>query len=212
MRILKSIYEKANTRVKLQGFSYSDNINIHEGVLQGEVLSPLLFALFVTDIEKLLKDLPGGIQIDGKTKIHILLYADDMVLLGKDRWSLQRKLDALQTYFNNLKLSVNLDKTKVMVFKKGGRRSNKDNFHFADGIIEVVSSYTNLGVTFSSSGKFRLASNHFKGRALRMIGCVGNLIIRNKISSWDNKLELFHAIAESSQLYASHIWAFSHLQ
>jgi len=51
-----------------------------EGLAQGEVLSPLLFSLYIHDIEDELKKFGvRGIEISPQLELHILLYADDMV-------------------------------------------------------------------------------------------------------------------------------------
>lgn len=50
LRILQYMYGQASLRVR-QGSVFSDKIDITEGVLQGEILSPLLFILFLSDLE-----------------------------------------------------------------------------------------------------------------------------------------------------------------
>lgn len=54
-----------------------------EGVLQGESLSPLLFSLFINDIVDYFKQNGvSGVNIDGMNDVLLLLYADDLVILG----------------------------------------------------------------------------------------------------------------------------------
>ena len=50
-----------------------------------------------------------------------LLYADDMVLLATSAAGLQRQLDLLQQYCRQWGLTVNIDKTKLMLLS--GRRT-----------------------------------------------------------------------------------------
>ncbi|XP_015124615.1 uncharacterized protein LOC107046505, partial [Diachasma alloeum] len=50
LRIIKSLYDRASMKVKMDS-QLTDPIAITQGVLQGEILSPLLFILFVHDIE-----------------------------------------------------------------------------------------------------------------------------------------------------------------
>ena len=49
------------------------------------------------------------------------MYADDIVLLSNSADGLQQKLYKLQEYCNDWCLSVNVNKTKVIVFNKAGR-------------------------------------------------------------------------------------------
>ena len=54
-------------------------------------------------------------------KIVLLLYADDIVIFAQSAIELQSALDRLFDYCNTWKLKVNIPKTKIMVFKRGGR-------------------------------------------------------------------------------------------
>ncbi len=90
------------------------------GVLQGECLSPLFFALFLNDLESYLENNGGGfIELNGQ-RFYILLYADDCVLLSENAEGLQKSLDLLGQYCDEQKLVVNLKKSNVLVFRKGG--------------------------------------------------------------------------------------------
>ena len=65
------------------------------GLKQGEVISPMLFSLFIEDLELFLQnDQRSGLSLDEITFI-LMLFADDMVILGKDRDDLQKSLDRL---------------------------------------------------------------------------------------------------------------------
>ena len=60
-----------------------------------------------------------GIEI-GMLKLFLLLYADDIVILSETETGLQHGLDLLEQYCDKWKLTVNIKKTKIMVFRKGG--------------------------------------------------------------------------------------------
>ena len=59
-----------------------------------------------------------GIDI-GMLKLYLLLYADDIVIFSNTSEGLQKGLDILGDYCQKWNLTVNIDKTKVMVFRKG---------------------------------------------------------------------------------------------
>jgi len=60
-------------------------------------------------------DINAGINLDD-VMILLLLFADDMAIIGKNPTEIQNHLDHLYTYCNNWGLQVNINKTKIMVF------------------------------------------------------------------------------------------------
>ena len=61
------------------------------------------------------------------------------------------------------------DKTKIMIFSKGPPQIKNHNFMIGSSIIEVVSHFKYLGVTFSSNGKFVSNINELKKQGIRAI-------------------------------------------
>ena len=116
--IIKSIYTSVKSRVKHENF-LSEPFECNIGVRQGECLSPFLFAMYVNDLEaELAGNDISGVNI-GIINLYSLLYADDIILFGKTSEDLQNTLNVLEEYCKRWKLTVNTDKTKVVVFRKG---------------------------------------------------------------------------------------------
>lgn len=98
IKIIKSLYEQATVQVKNRGL-FSNEFEVTEGVLQGESLSPLLFLLYLADIENFFRDKGlEGINIDGVNDLLMLMYADDTVLLAHSHVDMHRKLKVLTEY------------------------------------------------------------------------------------------------------------------
>ena len=208
IRWLKILYENSKMRIRLQGNSLSSEIAITEGVLQGEVLSPLLFNLYISEVQTVLENSGGiGANIDTSSQIHMLAYADDMVVLSESAYGMKLKIKALEEYFASLSLSVNIDKTKILVFQKGGRISRKLNFEYNGTRLEIVSKYTYLGVVFSSSGKFVNAAVEFKKSGCQAIGAIWKVLTKGKINEWDSFIKLYNACIKPTALYCADIWA-----
>ena len=59
---------------------------------------------------------------------------------------MQNYLDALYEYSMKWRLCVNIEKTKIMIFRKGGRLSNNLDFKYGNFPIEIVRIFSYLGV------------------------------------------------------------------
>ena len=119
------MYRVVKSRVQV-GTEKTDEFECLLGVWQGECLSPFLFAMHLNDIENTLRTNKfEGIKM-GFTQMVILLYADDAVILSNSRDTLQQGLTILNEYCTKWKITVNTDKTKIVVFRKGGRLSVND--------------------------------------------------------------------------------------
>ena len=82
LRIIRDMYQKVKSCVKCCN-SYSDYFEYAVGLRQGEVISPILFSMFVEDLELYLQNnVDSGLIIDDIVLI-MLLFADDMAILGK---------------------------------------------------------------------------------------------------------------------------------
>ena len=101
--------------------SLSDFFNSNVGVKQGEPLSPFLFLLYINDLAD---ELRCGIDENlDELSIFLLLFADDLVIIAKSPEELQSLIDKLFVYWQEWNLSVNIKKTKVVIFEK--KKSNK---------------------------------------------------------------------------------------
>jgi len=206
IRILQYLYGNSKMKIRI-GSKHTKEINITEGLLQGETLSPLLFSLFISDIESILQtSILEGLKI-GKQKLHILLFADDMVLIALTANSLQLKINLLEKYFSRNGLTVHLDKTKVVIFQKGGRRAVTPRFTYNKSVIEIVNEYVYLGIPFYSSCCFKRTAELYKSKGMKALQAIWNIFYRGSVNEWTSHKKLFDAVVKSTALYCSHIWA-----
>ena len=85
LNVFKSIY--SNSRVNVDNRASSD-FTCCLGIRQGEFLSPILFSMYLNDIEREYM-LKGAEVIDiGMFKLLLRLYADDIILFANDKENL----------------------------------------------------------------------------------------------------------------------------
>ena len=216
--LIKNMYSNIKSCVSVNG-SISEYFSSTVGVRQGENLSPLLFAFYLNDLEDFLigHDVSGvsssSSQFDNDIvmfiKLFLLLYADDTVLISESAEDLQVSLNAFEQYCTKWKLTVNIDKTKVVIFSKG-RLSTKYNFHFQDVPLDIVKEYKYLGIFLSKSGSFFSTKKYIANQAKRATYSLINKV-RNLSLPVDLQIELFEKTVKPILLYGCEIWGFGNI-
>ena len=130
---------------------YSEFFECPVGVRQGCVLSPSLFSLFINQLENHVtaKGRHGIQLVPGVMELFILLFADDVALLWTPT-GLQNQLDCLKTCCQEMKMEVNKDKTKIMVFRKEGFLAKHEKWFYNETRLEVVNNYCYIGFSFTT--------------------------------------------------------------
>lgn len=205
--VIQSIYSNIKSRVKFDN-CLSNDFSCYLGVRQGECLSPILFSMYLNDIENefILK---GAVGIDiGMLKLFLLLYADDIIIFANDKDNLQRSLNILEQYCKTWKLKVNTNKTKVMVFRKGGRLPENLHFFYDGSELEKVNKFVYLGVTFSTGGSFHETQNDLSGKALKAIFQMNKYLYKFTDISLKHRIELFDKLISPILTYSAEVWGF----
>ena len=88
---------------------------------QGCMISPFVFILYIDELVDMLRNrgCPGVFINEEVPSLHILIFADDVTLLNDTIGRVQTELNVLHSSSNNLGLKVNINKTKLMVFRNG---------------------------------------------------------------------------------------------
>lgn len=137
-------------------------------------------------------------------KLFILLYADDTVIFGDSAENLQEALYSFQEYCNIWKLTVNVDKTKVLIISKG-RPSSKLHFYFNSTELEIVKEYKYLGIFLSRSGTFTTAKKYISEQANKALFSLIKKIPNSDLP-FDIQIDLFNKTIKPILLYGCEIW------
>ena len=148
-RVLHNLYSVVESCV-LVGADRTEWFSLDAGLRQGCILSPILFAVFIDGLARAVKA-AGTKQTLADLNVNILLFADDLVLIGHNRQDLQKLLDLVFGYSQKWRFQFNTAKSKVVVFRRGSKLAKNDVFFMGLDELDIVDSIKYLGVDFQSN-------------------------------------------------------------
>ena len=181
------------------------------GLKQGDVLSTLLFNIFINDLPEILighsnhsknEEIP---ELD-KTKINSLLFADDLTILSLSKEDLQNRINILEEYCVKWGLDLNLSKTKVLIFNKQGDTIRKDKFFYNKKEIDITEQYTYLGFIFVPSGKKHKGIENLINKAWKSWFATQKLLQKSNEKTINVYIKLFETVVKPIALYACESW------
>jgi hypothetical protein len=100
----------------LIGKHLSDNFPIQNGLKQGDALSPLLFNFVLEYAIRKVQENQVGRKLNGTHQL--LVYADDVILMGDDIETIKKKTQTLIDAGKEVGLELNTEKTKYMLLSR----------------------------------------------------------------------------------------------
>ena len=142
-------------------------------------------------------------------KLPALMFADDVVIFSQSAQGLSRAINITAKFFNNINLSINYDKTQVMIFNACGvllDRQPEHAFHVDGQQLKVVAEYTYLGFKLVPSGTASFGAEELFCKARRSWFSISNLIYKHKRLSTDKAFQIFDQLVTSIGLYNCETW------
>ena len=198
---LKWVKSYFSNRLQFVDFNghVSSRFNISCGVPQGSILGPLFFLLYINDI------------VNASTALQLILFADDtnVFLSGKDPDylvnQLNIELNKLSVWFRVNKLSLNLKKTKLIVFNPNQKRRSYNfqiliNKQHIDQVKETVS----LGVIIDENVTWKSEISHVANKVSKSIGMIQKSSFY--LSSYSLRV-LYFSLVYPYFFYSNIVWA-----
>ena len=207
-QVIKNMYYNITSCVKIGNNLTTDFFKCLTGVRQGDVLSPLLFNLFVNDLPDIFEDSCFPPHLNDLS-VNCLMYADDLVILSKSKEGLQTSLAKLNDYCNKWSLSINRSKTKVMIFNPSSssrtENSPQTKFQLGNTIVETVDSYKYLGIQFSVHNNFDNAVSNMLDKSRKAMFKLSKIITNEELLP-STGLRLFDQLIKPILTYGAEIW------
>ena len=209
LAVLQSMYRTVTSCVRCSE-GLTDCFECPNGVRQGCVLSPTLFSFFINELAGEIREKGQyGIQLTPSViQILVLLFADDVILSSYCPRGLQCQINILRGFAEKSGMTVNLTKTKIIVFRKGGFLGQNEKWWYGREEIEVVNSYKYLGLHFTTKLSLSKAISELaakaKARTVQILKCLWRLGHVDR--------EVFFHIFDAQVLpvimYGSEIWGY----
>ena len=149
------------------GNTVSSKFTVSNGVKEGGVLSPILFAIHTDGLLKRLKETGVGSHM-GSRFAGALAYADDIMLLAPCKSALSILVSVCEKYASEFDILFNGSKSKLLFFK--GRFSNgmESGIMVNRELVNISDNAVHLGHIISSSDResISLTEKVVSGKAL----------------------------------------------
>lgn len=201
---IKEIYEETKVRVRI-GENLSEEFWTFKGLKQGCVLSPILFCIYIAEMEKMFKERNlGGVKI-GNGRLWSLAYADDIVLLAENREALLDMMGTLRKFLNNINMILSEEKTKVLVFNRG-RNSKKEKWTWGGKELEETQSFKYLGFTFNRDGSYKEHISELAKKGIVAAKKTWGLGEHKCKNDFKRRKMLYNYLVKSVMAYGCEIW------
>ena len=149
---------KTRTQQTVVDNHFSTSIRVRSGVIQGSVLGPLLFNIYLNSLL---------IRLNENEYVKVFAFADDLKLISSSPRHLQQALYLVEEWCNLFKLQLNPTKSEHICFYERIHH----NFFIGLDLIKTVETVRDLGVTLTNDLKWNLHTTKltFKATSLSFV-------------------------------------------
>lgn len=135
-----------------------------------------------------------------------------MVLIAENEDEMKSMLERLEGYIDRKGLKINVGKTKIMRFGRGGVRRKRVRWRWKGKAIEKVREFDYLGHKFQANGKQKAHIKERVKRAASIMGQVWRISKRRYGRDWGRRIWLFDRLVWTVMGYGAEAWGWKERQ
>ena len=181
-------------------------LNISTGVPQGSILGPLLFIIYINNF------------VRSSPKFNFIMCADDTTLSSTldsfEQYSknenveffINTELDKINEWLKLNKLSLNVNKSKYIIFKTAGNNMiHPLNIKIDNTYIDRVDEFNSIGISFNEQLNMEKLHKKNSNRCSRIIGILNKL---KRLLPLNIKIMLYNTLILSHLNYGLTAWGY----
>ena len=204
IELLKSYLTNRKQYVEIED-TKSKMLDISRGVPQGSILGPLLVIIYVNDFAL------------SSEKFKFVMYADDTTLTstletfstnklnGNSASSINIELNKISEWLKLNRLTLNVQKTKYMLFKTSKKKVQTLLLQMDNKIIDKVLDFNFLGIHFNEQLNWKSHIDKLSVKCCRILGILNRL---KRILPLNIKIILYNSLMLPHLNYGITLWGF----
>ncbi len=170
-------------------------------------MSRTLFAIYINDLSDKIKNINVGVYVGGQ-QLHMLMYADDIVLIAPNVSKAQQQLDILTAWCTDWMMKINAKKSEIMHVRNYQKSRCQQTLRCCDQDLGYAPKYKYLGYIMDECLNDKPIVEALTNSATRAFGKVVNIFRTLKNMGINSYESLYKSYILSIVNYSSAVWGF----